>query len=112
MPRGVDVKQPTADKFKPFPDCWFETTLATLRGYLPEALAKGAYKVAPPPLVVNRNGLEGIQEAIDLMRVVAEKGQEGIKEAINRRKEGVKEDKISAIKLVVERPKVGVSVKD
>lgn len=104
MPKGVDVKQPTAENFIPFPDCWFETTLATFGGYLPEALAKGAYKVAPSPLVVNRKGLEGIQEAIDLMRVVSEKGQEGIKETIDRMKEGMKEDKISAIKLVVERP--------
>lgn len=104
MPKGVDVKQPTAENFKPFPDCWFETTLATFGGYLPEALAKGAYKVAPSPLVVNRKGLEGIQEAIDLMRVIAEKGQEGIKEDIDRMKEGMKGDKISAIKLVVEQP--------
>lgn len=104
MPKGVVVKQPTAENFKPFPDCWFETTFATFGGYLPKALASGAYKVAPPALVVNRMGLEGIQEAIDLMRVVAEKGQEGIKEAIDRIKGGMKDDKISAIKLVVERP--------
>jgi hypothetical protein len=26
------------------------------------------YKVAPPPQVVNRRGLEGIQEALDLMK--------------------------------------------
>ena len=76
------MKQPTAENFQPPPDCWFETTTATFGGYLPEALARGDYKVAPPPLVVNRNGLEGIQEAIDLM----------------------KKDNISAIKLVVERP--------
>ena len=75
---------------------------------MPKAVAKGAYKVAPTPLVVNRKGLNGIQEAIDLLRVVAEKGQEGIREAIDRMKEGTKEDtkedKISAIKLVVEQP--------
>lgn len=104
VPKGVDVKQPMAETFKPFPVCWFETTPATFGGYLPEALAKGAYKVAPPPLVVNRNGLEGIQEGIDLMRAVSEKGLEGIKEAIECLKDGTKEDKISAIKLVVERP--------
>lgn len=76
------MKQPTAGNFKPSPDCWFETTPATFGGYLPEALAGGVYKVAPVPLVVNRNGLEGIQEAIDMM----------------------KRDRISAVKLVVERP--------
>jgi len=91
VPKGVDVKQPTAEKFKPFPDCWFETALATFGGYLPEALANGAYKVAPQPLVVNMKGLEGIQEAIDLLR------------------EGIKEDKISPIKLVVERPELDVA---
>lgn len=71
---------------------------------MPEALAKGAYKVAPAPLVVNRKGLEGIQEAVDLMRVVAQKGQQGIKQLIDQRREGIKEEKVSAIKLVVERP--------
>ena len=104
MPNGVDVRQPTAENFKPFPDCWFETRPARFGGYLPEALAKGHYKVAPQPLVVNRKGLEGIQEAIDLMRIVTEKGQEGIKDAIDRLKEGKEEDKTSAMKLVVERP--------
>ncbi|CRG92380.1 Zinc-type alcohol dehydrogenase-like protein C2E1P3,01 [Talaromyces islandicus] len=82
VPEGVDVKQPTVEDFKPIPECWFETILATFGEYLPEALANGTYKVAPPPMVVNRRGLEGIQEAIDRM----------------------KEDKISPIKLVVERP--------
>lgn len=104
VPKGVNVKQPTPENFKPFPDCWFETTLATFGGYLPEALAKGVYKVAPPPLVVNRKGLEGIQEAVDLMRVVAEKGPEGIKQAIDRMEESMKDEKISVVKLVVERP--------
>jgi hypothetical protein len=104
VPEGVDVKQLTPGNFKPFPDCWFETTLATFGGYLPEALAEGAYKVAPPPLVVNRKGLEGIQEAINLQRVVAEKGHEGIKEVINCVEEGMDEDKLWPIKLVVERP--------
>ena len=104
MPEGLLVKQPTPENFKPFPDCWFETTLATFGGYLPEALAKGAYKVAPPPLVVNRRGLEGIQEAIDLMRVIAEKGVEGVKEFVDRKIGDMKKGEVSAIKLVVERP--------
>jgi hypothetical protein len=102
MPKGLDVKQPTS--FKPFPDCWLETLPATFGGYLAEALAKGAYKVAPPPLVVSKKGLEGIQEAVDLQRIIAEKGQEGVKEAISRVKGGEEEDRISPIKLVVERP--------
>lgn len=88
---------------KPFPDCWFETVPATFGGYLPEALARGAYQVAPPPLVVNRKGLEGIQEVIDLQRLIAEKGHEGVKEVINRVKGGIDEGEISPVKLVVER---------
>jgi hypothetical protein len=103
VPAGVNLKQMTAENMKPFPDCWFETRLATFGGYLPEALAKGVYKVAPAPLVVNQQGLEGIQEGIDLMRVVTEKGRNAIKETIGR-KLGMREDMVSAIKLVVERP--------
>jgi hypothetical protein len=103
VPQGVDVKQPAPANLKPFPHCWFETTPATFGGYLPEALAKGAYKIAPPPLVVNRKGLEGIQEVVDLQRVIAEKGQEGIREAVNRAKGGMEEGDVSPIKLVVER---------
>jgi hypothetical protein len=109
-PEGVEIKQLTPDKFVPFPDCWFETTRATFGGYLLEALAKGAYKVAPPPLVINRKGLEGLQEGIDVMRTVSEKGQEGVKEAFERAKDDKKEEKISVIKVVVERPQVGVGV--
>jgi hypothetical protein len=111
-PEGVDIKQLTPDKFVPFPDCWFETTQATFGGYLPEALAKGAYKVAPQPLVINRKGLEGLQEGIDVMRAVSQKGQEGVKEAFERAKDGRKEVKISVIKVVVEQPQVDMGVKD
>lgn len=103
MPEGVDVRQLAPGSFKPFPICWFETTPATFGGYLPEALAKGAYKIAPPPVVVNKKGLEGIQEVIDLQRGIAEKGHEGIKEVIKHVKGGREEDKISPVKLVVER---------
>jgi hypothetical protein len=63
------------------PDAFAETLQATFGGYLPEALAKGMYKIAPPPQVVNRRGLEGIQEALDLIKAG-----------------------VSATKLVVERP--------
>lgn len=87
----------------PFPDCWFETEQATFGGYLPEALAKGAYKVAPPPLVVNRNGLEGLQEGIDIMRAISEKGDAGVKKAIEKAGNGVNKD-MTVIKVVVERP--------
>ncbi|KAL2173161.1 uncharacterized protein P884DRAFT_281237 [Thermothelomyces heterothallicus CBS 202.75] len=77
----------------PFLDCWFETTDATFGGYLSEVLAKGAYKVAPQPLV----------EAIDLRRFIAEKGHEGVKEAINRARGNMEEDQgVSPVKLVVE----------
>lgn len=93
---------PLAD-LKPFPECWAESTPATLGGYMVEALAKGLYKAAPPPLVVNRKGLEGIQEAIDLMRVFSAKGAEGIREAIERAT-GTKGAPITPLKLVVERP--------
>ena len=100
----MDVKQPKAADFKPFPDCWFETVPATFGRYLPESLANGAYKIAPTPLVINRRGLEGIQEAVDLMRVITEKGQEEVRETIARMEEDGEENRVSPIKLVVERP--------
>ena len=93
----MDVKQPTS--FKPFPDCWFETTPATFDGYLPMALADKTYKVAPPPVIVNKKGLAGIQEAIDIMRDISENGQQKFKDFMNW-----KVNDASAIKLVVERP--------
>lgn len=37
-------------------------------GYLSEALAKEVYKVAPPPEVVPTKGLDGIQEALDILK--------------------------------------------
>lgn len=101
----MDVKQPTAGNIKPFPQCWFETTRATFGGYLAEALASRAYKVAPAPLVVNTKGLDGVQEAVDLMRVVGQKGWEGIRDFLDRAgKEGVQGEKMGPVKLVVERP--------
>ncbi|RKU47566.1 hypothetical protein DL546_006956 [Coniochaeta pulveracea] len=59
-----------------------ETLPATFGGFLPEALERGVYKIAPPPRVVNRKGLEGIQEALDII---------------------MKAGGVSATKLVVER---------
>jgi hypothetical protein len=102
--RDYVVKQPAPENFKPFPDCWFETRQATLGGYLPEALAKGVYQLAPPPLVVNNEGLEGIQAAVDVMRVLSENGLDAIKEVVYSMKGGVKGNEMTPIKLVVERP--------
>jgi hypothetical protein len=85
-PDAVSVKQPSAENFKPFPLCWFETTAATFEGYMAEALASGAYLTAPPPLVVNSDGLEGIQEAVDIMRAISKKEGEGTEDISDREK--------------------------
>ncbi|OTA58803.1 GroES-like protein [Hypoxylon sp. EC38] len=65
VPEGVEAKMTFGtggvDMFK-------EILPATFGGFLVEALAKGAYKVAPPPEVVSRKGLEGIQEALDILK--------------------------------------------
>ncbi|KAL9612058.1 MAG: hypothetical protein Q9167_003318 [Letrouitia subvulpina] len=45
-----------------------ETLPVTFSGFLLEALAKGVYKVAPPPQVVPTKGLEGIQEGLDILK--------------------------------------------
>lgn len=47
---------------------YHETNPATFAEYLPDALAKGVYKVAPPPEVVPTKGLEGILEALDQLK--------------------------------------------
>ncbi|KAK3381177.1 chaperonin 10-like protein [Podospora didyma] len=103
VPKNVDVKQLAPANFKPMPDCWFEMKEATFEGYLPEALAKGVYKIAPPPLVISKKGLEAVQEGIDLQRIIGEKGQAGIKEVIGRVKGANAGDKVSPVKLVIER---------
>jgi len=96
------LKKPDLASFKPFPECYFDTTAATFGGFLPEALEKGVYQVAPPPLVVNKKGLEGIQEAIDLQRLIGEKGYEAFKEAaVNV--SGAGGGAVLPAKLVVER---------
>ncbi|OIW22669.1 GroES-like protein [Coniochaeta ligniaria NRRL 30616] len=79
VPEGVEAKFTFGTGSGP--DLFAETLPATFGGYLPEALAKGVYKIAPPSQVVNRQGLEGIQEALDLIK-----------------------GGVSATKLVVERP--------
>ena len=45
-----------------------ETLPVTFGGFLVEALAKGQYKVAPPPDIISTKGLEGIQEALDVLK--------------------------------------------
>ncbi|CBF82913.1 hypothetical protein AN3339.2 [Aspergillus nidulans FGSC A4] len=47
---------------------YYETSSATFAGYLPEALAKGLYQVAPTPQIVPTKGLEGIQEALNILK--------------------------------------------
>lgn len=50
------------------PELFAETLPATFGGFLPEALTKGVYKVAPPPKVVNKKGIDGIQEAMEILK--------------------------------------------
>ncbi|KAL2022197.1 hypothetical protein VTK56DRAFT_6026 [Thermocarpiscus australiensis] len=64
-PEGVDAKMIFASGGAVI---YYETNPATFAGYLPDALAKGVYKVAPPPEVVPTRGLEGIQEALDILK--------------------------------------------
>ncbi|KAL5363020.1 chaperonin 10-like protein [Aspergillus floccosus] len=47
---------------------YHETSPASFADYLPEALAKGLYQVAPTPEIVPTKGLEGIQEAMNLLK--------------------------------------------
>lgn len=44
------------------------TNPITFGGFLLEALATGIYKVAPKPQIVATKGLEGIQEALDILK--------------------------------------------
>jgi len=64
-PEGVEAKMTFGtggvEMFK-------ETLPITFGGFLTEALAKGVYKVAPPPEVVPTKGLEGIQVALDVLK--------------------------------------------
>ncbi|KAI1409888.1 GroES-like protein [Hypoxylon sp. FL1857] len=65
VPEGVEAKMVFGtggvDMFK-------EILPVTFGGFLVEALAQGMYKVAPPPEVVSTNGLQGIQEALNLLK--------------------------------------------
>lgn len=65
-------------------------------------MEKGVYKVAPSPLVINRKGLEGIQEAIYLQRLIGEKGYEAVKEAAITSRGKVGGGAVLPAKLVVE----------
>lgn len=64
-PEGVNAKMIFAEEGGII---YYETNDATFAKFLPEALAKGVYKVAPSPEVIETKGLEGIQEGIDLLR--------------------------------------------
>ncbi|RHZ55964.1 hypothetical protein CDV55_104847 [Aspergillus turcosus] len=57
-PEGVDAKMIFASGGVVI---YHETTPATFAGYLPDALAKGVYKVAPPPEIVPTKGLEAFR---------------------------------------------------
>lgn len=57
----------------------------------------------PPPLVVNRKGLEGLQEDIDIMPVISEKREIGVMKAIEMAEDGANKQ-MTVIKVVVERP--------
>lgn len=78
VPEGVEAKFTFGSGIGP--EAFAETLPATFGGYLVEALAKGVYKIAPPPQVVNSKGIDGIQEALDQLKAG-----------------------VSAVKLVVER---------
>ena len=64
-PEGVEAKMTFGTGGA---DIFTETLPITFGGFLPEALAKGLYKIAPPPQVVPTKGLEGIQEALDILK--------------------------------------------
>ncbi|KAK8061595.1 GroES-like protein [Apiospora phragmitis] len=66
IPEGVEAKFTFGAGIGP--EAFAETLPATFGGYLPEALAKGVYKIAPSPQVVNRKGLDGVQEALDILK--------------------------------------------
>ncbi|KAI4261287.1 MAG: hypothetical protein L6R42_003511 [Xanthoria sp. 1 TBL-2021] len=46
---------------------YHEISPATFGGFLPDALASGAYKIAPKPDVVPTKGIEGIQEGLNVL---------------------------------------------
>ncbi|KAK9484580.1 hypothetical protein V1527DRAFT_483835 [Lipomyces starkeyi] len=64
-PEGVEAKMIFASGRAVI---YHETSPATFGAFLPEALAKRLYKVAPAPEVVPTKGLEGIQEALDILK--------------------------------------------
>ena len=64
-PKGVEAKMIFASDGAVI---YHETSPATFGEYLPDALAKGLYKVAPAPEVLPTKDLEGIQEALDILR--------------------------------------------
>ncbi|KAI4862984.1 GroES-like protein [Hypoxylon rubiginosum] len=66
VPEGVRARMVlSVDDTRP---AYYDTTSVIFGGFLPEALASGGYKVAPRPEVVSRAGVDGIQEALDILR--------------------------------------------
>lgn len=47
---------------------YHEISPATFGGFLPDALASDAYKVAPNPQLVPNKGIEGIQEGLNVLK--------------------------------------------
>ena len=64
-PEGVEAKMVIGSGGD---EMFAETIPITFGGFFAEALAKGAYKVAPSPQVVPKKGLEGIQEGLDILK--------------------------------------------
>ncbi|KAI1778647.1 GroES-like protein [Hypoxylon cercidicola] len=66
VPEGVRARMVFGDDTaKPM---YYDTTCAIFGRFLPEALASGEYKVAPKPEIVSSKGVDGIQEALDIVR--------------------------------------------
>ncbi|XXH04265.1 hypothetical protein Hte_010679 [Hypoxylon texense] len=66
VPEGVRARMVySTDDTKPW---YYDTTCYVFGQFLPVALANGSYQVAPKPEVVSRKGVDGIQEALDIVR--------------------------------------------
>ena len=65
IPEGVEAKMVFANDGAVI---YYEISPATFGGFLPDALAKGLYKVAPAPEIVSTKGLEAIQESMDILK--------------------------------------------
>ncbi|KAI0386969.1 GroES-like protein [Hypomontagnella monticulosa] len=65
VPEGVVAKFVYDANPKGF---YYDTCAVLFREFLPQALATGEYQIAPKPEVVNTRGVEGIQEALDILK--------------------------------------------